>query len=83
MNATELFIRRPVLAMVVSLLILLGLGYVTLREQPTALGIAGVLLSMVGVYLLNVHRARFRASAWDPSARRPPLRCASGSQAWR
>ena len=50
----------------VSLLILLGLGYVTLRERPTALGIAGVLLSMVGVYLLNVHRARI--SPWAPLA---------------
>ena len=42
----------------VSLLVLLGLGYVTLRETPTPLGIAGVLLSMSGVYLLNVRRAR-------------------------
>jgi drug/metabolite transporter (DMT)-like permease len=41
----------------VSLLILLGLGYVTLKETPTAVGVAGVLLSMTGVYLLNVHRA--------------------------
>jgi drug/metabolite transporter (DMT)-like permease len=50
----------------VSLLILLGLGYVTLRERPTALGIAGVLLSMVGVYLLNLNRARI--SPWAPLA---------------
>jgi drug/metabolite transporter (DMT)-like permease len=42
----------------VSLLVLLGLGYVTLHERPTALGVAGVLLSMSGVYLLNVQRAR-------------------------
>jgi drug/metabolite transporter (DMT)-like permease len=45
----------------VSLLVLLGLGYVTLHERPTALGVAGVLLSMAGVYLLNVQRARL---AW-------------------
>ncbi|HVQ74715.1 MAG TPA: EamA family transporter [Candidatus Binatia bacterium] len=42
----------------VSLLVLLGLGYVTLHERPTAVGVAGVLLSMSGVYLLNVQRAR-------------------------
>jgi drug/metabolite transporter (DMT)-like permease len=42
----------------VSLLVLLGLGYVTLHERPSALGVAGVLLSMAGVYLLNVQRAR-------------------------
>jgi drug/metabolite transporter (DMT)-like permease len=45
----------------VSLLVLLGLAYVTLREKPSALGVAGVLLSMIGVYLLNVRRARI---AW-------------------
>jgi uncharacterized membrane protein len=45
----------------VSLLVLLGLGYVTLHERPTWLGVAGVLLSMAGVYLLNVQRARM---AW-------------------
>ncbi|OGK85807.1 MAG: hypothetical protein A2X52_11065 [Candidatus Rokubacteria bacterium GWC2_70_16] len=48
----------------VSLLVLLGLGYVTLREAPTPLGIAGVLLSMSGVYLLNVSRAHL--SPWAP-----------------
>jgi drug/metabolite transporter (DMT)-like permease len=42
----------------VSLLVLLGLGYVTLHERPSPLGVAGVLLSMAGVYLLNVQRAR-------------------------
>jgi len=50
----------------VSLVVLLGLGYVTLKEEPTALGVAGVLLSMVGVYLLNVSRARI--SPWAPVA---------------
>jgi drug/metabolite transporter (DMT)-like permease len=45
----------------VSLLVLLGLGYVALGETPSALGVAGVLLSMSGVYLLNVQRARI---AW-------------------
>jgi drug/metabolite transporter (DMT)-like permease len=41
----------------VSLLILLGLG-VTIGERPSALGVAGVLLSASGVYLLNVRSAR-------------------------
>jgi uncharacterized membrane protein len=48
----------------VSLLFLLVLGYLTLRETPSPLGIAGVLLSMAGVYLLNVEKAR--VSAWAP-----------------
>jgi drug/metabolite transporter (DMT)-like permease len=41
----------------VSLLILLGVG-VTIGEYPSALGVAGVLLSASGVYLLNVRSAR-------------------------
>ena len=48
----------------VSLLVLLVLGYLTLRETPSALGVAGVLLSMSGVYLLNVEKARL--SPWAP-----------------
>jgi drug/metabolite transporter (DMT)-like permease len=48
----------------VSLLILLGLAWVTIGEQPSALGVAGVLLSALGVYLLNVARAR--VSPWAP-----------------
>ena len=41
----------------VSLLILLGMG-VAIGERPSALGVAGVLLSASGVYLLNVRSAR-------------------------
>src|SRR5439155_695362 len=41
----------------VSLLILLGMAWVTIGERPSALGVAGVLLSAGGVYLLNVTRA--------------------------
>jgi len=48
----------------VSLLILLGMAYVTIGERPSALGAAGVLLSAAGVYLLNVSRARL--SPWEP-----------------
>jgi len=48
----------------VSLLILVGLGYVTLKETPSLLGIAGILISMSGVYLLNVQRAHI--SWWAP-----------------
>src|SRR5262245_38531401 len=40
----------------VSLLILLVLGYVWIGERPSALGVAGVVLSAFGVYLLNVSR---------------------------
>ena len=50
----------------VSLLILLGLAWVTIGERPSALGIGGVLLSAVGVYLLNIRRAR--VSPWAPLA---------------
>ena len=41
----------------VSLLILLGMGML-IGERPSALGVAGVLLSASGVYLLNVRSAR-------------------------
>jgi drug/metabolite transporter (DMT)-like permease len=47
----------------VSLLGVLMMGY-ALGEHPTGLGISGVLLSTVGVYLLNVSRARI--SVWEP-----------------
>jgi len=47
----------------VSLLVLLVMGY-GFGERPSALGVAGVLLSVAGVYLLNVSRARI--SPWAP-----------------
>jgi drug/metabolite transporter (DMT)-like permease len=47
----------------VSLLLLLAMGY-GVGEHPSALGIAGVLLSAAGVYLLNVSRSRI--SPWAP-----------------
>src|SRR5581483_470753 len=50
----------------ISLLILLGLAWVTIGEHPSPLGIAGVLLSAAGVYLLNIQRAR--VSPWAPLA---------------
>jgi drug/metabolite transporter (DMT)-like permease len=48
----------------VSLLVLLGMAWVTIGERPNALGVTGVLLSAVGVYFLNVSRAR--VSPWAP-----------------
>jgi len=48
----------------VSLLVLLGMAWVTIGERPSPLGIAGVLLSAVGMYLLNVSRAR--VGFWEP-----------------
>jgi drug/metabolite transporter (DMT)-like permease len=48
----------------VSLLILLGMAWVTIGEHPSPLGVAGVLLSAAGVYLLNISRARL--SPWAP-----------------
>lgn len=47
-----------------SLPILLAMGFLTLKETPTPLGIVGVLLSAAGVYLLNVRHARI--SPWAP-----------------
>lgn len=47
----------------VSLLVLLCMAY-AIGEQPSMLGIAGVLLSAAGVYLLNISRAR--VSVWAP-----------------
>jgi drug/metabolite transporter (DMT)-like permease len=47
----------------VSLVVLLVMGY-GFDERPGVLGVAGVLLSAVGVYLLNVSRARI--SLWAP-----------------
>src|SRR5262245_35793525 len=45
----------------VSLLVLVGLAFVTLREPPSALGLAGILVSMAGAYLLDGNRSRI---AW-------------------
>jgi drug/metabolite transporter (DMT)-like permease len=47
----------------VSLLILLGMGMLV-GEWPSTLGVAGVVLSAIGVYLLNVRSARL--SPWAP-----------------
>jgi drug/metabolite transporter (DMT)-like permease len=48
----------------VSLLILLVMAWVTIGEHPSGLGVIGVLLSALGVYLLNIRRAR--VSPWAP-----------------
>lgn len=50
----------------ISVIILVGWGYLMLGETPTPLGLAGVLVSVLGVYLINVHRAR--VSVWAPLA---------------
>jgi drug/metabolite transporter (DMT)-like permease len=50
----------------ISLLLLVVWGFLTLGERPSALGLGGVLISVAGVYLLNVHRAR--VSLWAPLA---------------
>lgn len=50
----------------VSLLVLVVLGYVMLKEKPNLLGVAGILISMTGVYLLNGQRAHI--SWWAPLA---------------
>ncbi len=50
----------------VSLLVLVVLGYFTLRERPSALGVVGIVISMAGVYLLNLNRAHI--AWWAPLA---------------
>ena len=47
-----------------SLLLLVVWGIVALGESPSALGLAGVVVSVIGMYLLNVERAR--VSLWAP-----------------
>ncbi len=47
-----------------SLLFLVLFAYVTLDETPSAAGLAGVLLSTAGVYLLNVQKSHI--SVWAP-----------------
>ena len=62
----------------VSLLVLLVMGY-AFGERPSALGVAGVLLSVAGVYLLNVSRARM--SLWRRSSCSSPTG-ASATRCW-
>ena len=47
-----------------SLIFLVVWGFFTLGEEPTALGLTGILLSAAGVYLLNISGAR--VSLWAP-----------------
>jgi drug/metabolite transporter (DMT)-like permease len=47
-----------------SVILLVGWGFLALGERPSALGVAGVVVSVAGVYLINVSRAR--VSPWAP-----------------
>jgi drug/metabolite transporter (DMT)-like permease len=47
-----------------SLILLVVWGFFALGEQPSALGVAGVIVSVAGVYLINVTRAH--VSLWAP-----------------
>ncbi|HUJ74214.1 MAG TPA: DMT family transporter, partial [bacterium] len=49
-----------------SVILLVVWGFLALGERPSLLGTAGVLLSVAGVYLFNVNRARL--SFWAPLA---------------
>ena len=48
----------------VSLFGLVGVAFVTIGETPSPLGLAGIFISVIGVYLLNVHKSRI--SFWAP-----------------
>jgi len=64
----------------VSLLVLLGMAWVTIGERPNVLGVIGVLLSAAGVYLLNISargsRRGRRSWCCSPTA-------ASAGRSWR
>ena len=47
-----------------SLILLVCWGYLTLGEVPSAVGFAGLMLSVLGVYCLNIQQARI--SFWAP-----------------
>ena len=47
-----------------SVILLVVWGFLALGERPSMLGVAGVVVSVVGVYLINVSRAR--VSLWAP-----------------
>jgi uncharacterized membrane protein len=47
-----------------SVVLLVVWGYFTLGEEPSTAGVIGVLVSVAGVYLINVGRAR--VSVWAP-----------------
>jgi drug/metabolite transporter (DMT)-like permease len=47
-----------------SLLILVGFAFLTLGEAPSPLGLLGILVSLFGVYLLNIQKSRL--SVWAP-----------------
>ena len=49
-----------------SLLLLVCWGYIALGEIPSAMGLSGLALSVLGVYLLNIRQARI--SFWAPMA---------------
>ena len=48
----------------ISLVVLVVFAYFTLGEIPSPLGFAGIVISVVGVYLLNVHKSHI--SFWAP-----------------
>ena len=48
----------------VSMLFLVIFAFLTLHETPSLLGLLGIVVSMIGVYLLNVHKSRI--SLWAP-----------------
>ncbi len=47
-----------------SVILVVVWGFLTLGEHPSALGVAGVMVSVIGVYLINIERAR--VSFWAP-----------------
>lgn len=48
----------------ISLLVLVIFAFFTLGETPSPLGLSGILVSVIGVYLLNVQKSR--VSVWAP-----------------
>jgi drug/metabolite transporter (DMT)-like permease len=48
----------------VSILFLVGFAFVSLGETPSLLGLVGILVSLAGVYILNIQKSRL--SLWAP-----------------
>jgi drug/metabolite transporter (DMT)-like permease len=48
----------------VSILFLVGFPFVSLGETPSVLGLVGILVSLAGVYILNIQKSRL--SLWAP-----------------
>ena len=66
-----------------SLIWLVVVSFFTLGETPSAMGLAGIGVTLAGVYVLNISRAKI--SPWEPppNAVRGPMSTVRTSTCWR